>query len=108
MSHARGRRCGWDSQAYLPRMALALAYNAFPCAVLPPTKQKPVMPSSVRACLIAAPHFFNALCANVFLLRAEAALLTILPILFLTNMSFVRPPTVFVFLPAKTAALAYF
>merc|ERR1719422_2685930 len=80
---------------HLPRMALALAYKAFPCAVFPFTAQKPV-----------TPHFFNALCAKFFLARADAALLTIFPLLLLVNLSFVKPPTVFAFLPLKTAALA--
>merc|ERR1712045_971947 len=91
---------------HLQRMALALTYNAFPCAVLPFTAQKPVMPSCLRACATASHHFFMALCAHLFLLRAEAALLTILPDLLLMRVSLVRPPTVFAFFPLKTAALA--
>merc|ERR1719203_1189219 len=92
---------------HLPRMALTLAYSAFPCAVLPPTGQKVLIPSCLRACAVATHHFFNALCAKFFLPRAEAALLTTFPDLLLVKVSFVRPPTVFAFLPLKTAALAY-
>merc|ERR1719433_2240044 len=87
-------------------MALALAYSAFPCAVLPFTAQKPVMPSCLRACATASTNFFIAPCAHLFLLAAEAALLTILPDLLLIKESLVRPLTVFAFLPLKTAALA--
>merc|ERR1739844_507243 len=91
---------------HLPRMALALAYKAFPCAVFPFTAQKPVTPNCLRACFTASHHFFNALCAQFFLPRADAALLTIFPLLLLVNVAFVKPPTVFAFLPLKTAALA--
>merc|ERR1740123_837976 len=91
---------------HLPRMALTLAYKAFPSAVLPFTAQKPVMPSSLRASDSARPHFFKPLDSNTFLECADAALLTILPLLFFIKVSFVRPVTVFVFLPLKTAALA--
>merc|ERR1719469_1392991 len=97
--------CSLDSP-HLPRMALTLACKAFPCADVPPTAQKPVMPSALRACCSATLHFFNALCANIRLPRAEAALLTILPDLLFIRVAFVRPPTVFAFLPLKTAALA--
>merc|ERR1719436_1544177 len=41
-----------------------------------------------------------------FLERWEAALDTILPFLFLVKEALVMPPTVFSFLPRKTAALA--
>merc|ERR1712004_703035 len=92
--------------AHLPRMDLTLAYKAFPCAVLPPTAQKPLMPSSMRAFLVASHHFFSALCANRFLLPAERALLTILPDLLLVKVALVNPPTVFAFLPENTASLA--
>merc|ERR1719490_358783 len=87
-------------------MDLTLAYKAFPCAVLPPTGQNPVMPSSFRAFLVASP---NALKAGdmVFLARAEAALLTILPCLFLIKDSLVRPPEVFCFKPRKTRPLRF-
>merc|ERR1719360_53911 len=64
------------------------------------------MPSCFRACLHASFHFFSGLCPYCFLPRAEAALLTILPDLLLTKVFFVRPPTVFSFLPLKTANLA--
>merc|ERR1740123_2593577 len=46
------------------------------------------------------------LLAKAFLARAEAALDTILPFLFLTSLSLVMPPCVFFFEPRKTAALA--
>merc|ERR1719203_198815 len=104
--HARHRVD--NIKLHLPRMALALAYKAFPCAVFPFTAQKPVTPNTFRACFTASHHFFNALCAQFFLPRADAALLTIFPLLLLINVSFVKPPTVFAFLPLKTAALAYF
>merc|ERR1712214_217456 len=92
--------------AHLPRMDLTLAYRAFPCAVLPPTGQKPLMPSCLRACLVASHHFFSALEANLFLPSAERDLLTILPLLLLVRVALVSPPTVFAFLPEKTASLA--
>merc|ERR1719343_1822472 len=95
-----------SGKPHLPRRALALAYKAFPCAVFPPTAQKPLMPNCLRACLHASPHFFNALCANAFLARKDAALLTIFPLLLLIRVAFVKPPTVFTFLPLKTASLA--
>merc|ERR1719226_445032 len=88
-------------------MALALAYKAFPCAVFPPTAQKPLMPNCLRANFTASHHFFNALCANAFLARADAALLTIFPLLLLVRVSFVKPPTVFTFLPSSGCSLAH-
>merc|ERR1712186_267420 len=94
------------AELHLPRMALVFAYRAFPCAVFPPTAQKPLMPNALRACLQASHHFFNALPAQFFFARADAALLTIFPDLLLTRVALVRPPTVFTFLPLKTAALA--
>merc|ERR1712207_18607 len=95
-----------SGKPHLPRMALVLAYKAFPCAVFPPTGQKPLIPNALRACLHASPHFFNALDAKAFFARADAALLTILPLLLLVRVAFVKPPTVFTFLPLKTATLA--
>merc|ERR1719493_425327 len=95
-----------SDKPHLPRMALVLAYKAFPCAVFPPTAQKPLMPKALRACLQASHHFFNALPAQFFFARADAALLTIFPDLLLTRVALVKPPTVFTFLPLKTAALA--
>merc|ERR1712217_73552 len=64
------------------------------------------MPNCLRACFTASIHFFNALCAQFFLARVDAALLTTFPLLLLVNVAFVKPPTVFSFLPLKTAALA--
>merc|ERR1719254_336874 len=64
------------------------------------------MPNALRACLQASHHFFKALPAQFFFARADAALLTIFPDLLLTRVALVRPPTVFTFLPLKTAALA--
>merc|ERR1712222_71940 len=61
---------------------------------------------SLRACFSASHHFFNGLCANAFLARADASLLTIFPVLLLVRVAFVKPPTVFSFLPLKTAASA--
>merc|ERR1719221_1637837 len=95
-----------SSKPHLPRMALVLAYKAFPCAVFPPTAQKPLIPKALRACLHASHHFFNALDAQFFFARADAALLTIFPLLLLVRVAFVKPPTVFTFLPLKTATLA--
>merc|ERR1719384_1494666 len=95
----------WQSQPWLTRHArrdLTLAYSAFPCAVLPPTGQKPTIFNSFRAFLQASIHFFSALCANAFFARADAALLTILPVLLLVNVSFVKPPTVFCLEPFQT------
>merc|ERR1740129_511853 len=71
-------------------MLLTLAYRAFPCAVLPFTAQKPVTFSCFRACFTASIHFFSGLVLQAFLLRAEAALLTILPDLIF--ISFSLPP----------------
>merc|ERR1711992_210152 len=87
-------------------MDLTLAYRAFPCAVLPPTAQKPLMPSCLRACRVASHHFLSALEANLFLPSAERDLLTILPLLLLVRVALVSPPTVFAFLPEKTASFA--
>merc|ERR1719221_1244845 len=95
-----------SGKPHLPRMALVLAYKAFPCAVFPPTAQKPLIPKALRACLHASHHFFNALDAQFFFARADAALLTIFPLLLLVRVAFVKPPTVFTFLPLKTATLA--
>merc|ERR1719148_354611 len=83
-----------------------LAYSAFPCAVLPPTGQKPLMPSSLRAFLHASIHFFSALVANFFLAAADAFLLTILPFLLFIRVAFVRPLAVFSLFPRKTEAFA--
>merc|ERR1712027_271920 len=99
-------RCASALAYHLPRMDLTLAYKAFPCAVLPPTAQKPLMPSCLRACRVASHHFFSALDANLFLLPADRDLLTILPVLLLVRVALVSPPTVFAFLPEKTASLA--
>merc|ERR1712060_35154 len=91
---------------HLPRIDFTLAYKALPCALFPPTATNPLMFNCLRACLHASHHFFNALCANFFLLAADAALLTTFPLLFLVNVAFVKPPDVFSFLPLKTRALA--
>merc|ERR1740121_1706723 len=102
--HCMGDWLSW--QPHLPRMALALAYKALPCAVFPFTAQKPWIFNSLRACFTASVHFFNALVAQFFFARAEAALLTIFPVLLLIKVSFVNPPTVFTFFPLKTATFA--
>merc|ERR1719384_1834830 len=95
------RRC--TTKNHLPKkMFLVLAYNAFPCAVLPPQATKPVMLSCLRAALHASIHFFSGLFAKAFLALAEAALLTILPVLLFTNWSLVMPVLVFAFPPANT------
>merc|ERR1712113_948897 len=88
------------------RSDFTLAYSAFPCAVLPPTGQKPLIPSSLRAFLQASHHFFSALVANLFLDSADLFLLTILPVLLLIRDDFVIPLNVFSLVPLKTAALA--
>merc|ERR1712228_11639 len=92
-----------DNQA---RSDFTLAYSAFPCAVLPPTGQKPLIPSSLRAFLHASHHFFSALVANFFLEAADAFLLTILPDLLFIISDFAKPLAVFTFVPRKTEALA--
>merc|ERR1712127_544114 len=92
-----------ESQA---RNDFVLAYSAFPCAVLPPTGQKPLILSSLRAFLHASHHFFNALVANLFLEAADAFLLTILPLLLFIMFALVRPLVVFSLLPRKTEDLA--
>merc|ERR1719330_485471 len=89
---------------HLPKMDLTLACSAFPCAVLPPTGQNPLMPKSFLAFLVASAKALNA-GFMLFLARTDAALLTILPSLFLTKVAFVRPPDVFSFKPRKTWAL---
>merc|ERR1719266_2318715 len=86
--------------SHLPRMALAVAYNAFPCAVLPFTAQKPVMPSCLRAFLTASKYFLKP-ADIIFLALAELALLTTLPCEFFIKESLVRPPPVFSFVPRK-------
>merc|ERR1712151_794633 len=88
------------------RSDLALAYSNFPFAVLPPTAQKPLMPSSLRAFLHASIHRFAALLTNLFLAAADDFLLTILPVLLFIRVAFVRPLVVFSFLPRKTEAFA--
>merc|ERR1719360_18992 len=85
-----------------------LAYSALPCAVLPPTAQKPVTPRALRACLVASDHFFSGLEDQAFLLRADAPLATILPRLFFAKLVLVNPPTVLSLLPLSTAARANF
>merc|ERR1712203_1001061 len=62
------------------------------------------MLSAFRAALHASIHFFSGLAA--FLARAEAALATILPLLFFTSLSLVMPLPVFSLLPRNTAARA--
>merc|ERR1719166_969399 len=89
---------------YLPRRDWTLAYSAFPCAVLPFTKQKPVMPSILRASANTSNHFLKP-AGIAFLARAEAALLTSLPFEFFIKESLVRPPGVFSRKPRKTNAL---
>merc|ERR1719296_448023 len=61
---------------------------------------------SFRAFCTASIHFFRGLLANAFFAFAEAPLLTTLPLLFLRSELFVKPPTVFSFLPLKPADLA--
>merc|ERR1719461_526312 len=87
---------------------MAFANKAFPCAVLPFTAQKPVILSCFRANFTASIHFFSALVAKFFLLTADFALLTILPLLFLVSRSLVRPPPVFSLDPRKTTERAIF
>merc|ERR1719410_2783936 len=87
-------------------MLLTLAYNAFPCAVLPPTAQKPATFSAFRACLQASIHFFSGLVAQAFFFAADCALLTILPVLFFVSLSLVMPLLVFSFPPRNTTARA--
>merc|ERR1712151_59118 len=64
---------------YQARSDFTLAYSALPCAVLPPTGQKPLIPSSLRA----------------FLQAADAFLLTILPDLLFIISDFAKPLCVF-------------
>merc|ERR1712218_539780 len=66
------------------------------------------MLSCLRACFIASIHFFSGLDANAFLARADAFLLTILPVLLFTNWSLVMPLLVFSLPPANTTARARF
>merc|ERR1719396_123106 len=91
---------------HFARMLFTLAYNALPCALLPPTAQKPLMPSSLRAALQASHHFFKALLAKSFLALSERFLLTILPVLLFVRLALVKPLRVFSLLPLNTAALA--
>merc|ERR1740129_515529 len=100
-----GNRDAEPRCTHLPKMDLTLACSAFPCAVLPPTGQNPLIPSSFLAFLVASAKALNA-GDMVFLARTEAALLTILPCLFLIKDAFVRPPDVFSFEPRKTLAFA--
>merc|ERR1719251_71608 len=86
-----------DGKDHLPKMALALAYKAFPCAVLPFTAQNPVIPNSLRACFTASQNFFNGLDAYLFFACADRNLDTTLPLLFMMRVSFVKPPTVLAF-----------
>merc|ERR1719330_777963 len=62
---------------HLPKMDLTLAYSAFPCAVLPPTGQNPLMPRAFLAFLVASAKALNA-GFMLFLARTDAALLAIL------------------------------
>merc|ERR1719270_2459493 len=66
------------------------------------------MLSCLRACFIASIHFFSGLVAKAFLARADAFLLTILPVLLFTNWSLVMPPLVFSLPPRNTTARASF
>merc|ERR1719270_392365 len=66
------------------------------------------MLSCLRACFIASIHFFSGLVAKAFLARADAFLLTILPVLLFTNWSLVMPLLVFSLPPANTTARASF
>merc|ERR1719369_155842 len=87
-------------------MVFTFAYRALPCGVFPPSGQNPVIPRSFLAVLVASAHFFRTLPAKAFLLRIEAALATILPLLFLVSEDLDSPPEVFSFVPLKTEALA--
>merc|ERR1719367_1031862 len=89
-------------------MDLTLAYKAFPCAVFPLTAQKPLMPISLRACFNASPHFFRALCAKAFLDRADAALLSFLPLktAILARLPLAMTLTFFTFFMAFMAFMA--
>merc|ERR1719178_492314 len=91
----------------LASIALTLAKRAFPCALCPPTAQKPVMPSCLQQIFTASIHFFKGLLAKFFLARREAFLLTILPALDFIRPAAVIPLAVLAFLPLKTAARAY-
>merc|ERR1719517_358373 len=67
---------------------------------------KPLTPSALRACTTALPQAWNLLPAKRFLAPADCFFETTFPLLFLTNLSFVRPPLVFSFEPRNTASLA--
>merc|ERR1719336_33006 len=86
--------------------AFALAYRALPVADLPPMATNPVRLRALRAFLTASAQALMPLLAKAFLARAEAALLTILPFLFLIRLALVIPLAVFSLVPRKTIALA--
>merc|ERR1711863_150121 len=70
---------------HLASSALALAYSALPVALLPPMAANPVRFRALRAFLTASAQAPMPLLAQFLLARAEAALDTILPFLFLTS-----------------------
>merc|ERR1719367_1972124 len=65
----------------------------------------PLHLSSLRAVRTASAHFFKPFRMNCFLPCAEAALDTILPVLFFISLSLVRPDCVFVLFPLNTDTL---
>merc|ERR1712066_634333 len=85
---------------------LALAYNALPVAELPPIATKPVRFSALRAAFTASFQALSPDLAKRDLERADRALDTIFPSLFLMSLAFVRPVAVFTLRPLNTCALA--
>merc|ERR1719476_186613 len=74
--------CARRSRLQALKIALAFAYSALPCAVLPPTPQKPLMPSSFLAAMTALIQDSALLPLYAFFREADAALETTLPCLF--------------------------
>ena len=80
-AHFSGRfpllRSNGDQSTYFFTMERTAFNKAWPLAVLPPTGQKPLTPSCLRACFVAAPHlpmiFAPCIC---YLIRNSCSLVT--------------------------------
>merc|ERR1711884_4801 len=94
------------SRISLAKDGLDLGIQGLPLRSLA-THRTEALDAKLLACLpCRVTPLLEALEANLFLPSAERDLLTILPLLFLVRVALVSPPTVFAFLPEKTASLA--
>merc|ERR1712107_811144 len=69
-------------------------------------REKPLMPSCLRATLVAAAHLASLLLPKAFFERRLAFFDTILPVLLFMRSAAFRPPLILALVPLKTLTLA--